>query len=330
MKARLLISALGVTIAVTFVMGQTHNAKKPESSPTSQSVSRDTSSQTTKPGEQRHQRGPFPIRWVNPGGKKPPGVKHHIFHCVAMGRDVGFNIYTPPDYATSDKRYPVIYWLHGGPGDETTGVPHSIILHQAIQEKRLPPMIIVFVNGGRGSFYYDAADGTIMSETALIKELIPLIDKNYRTIADRKARAIEGFSMGGFGALKLAFKYPDLFCSVVSGAPALLNWAAVSRKRERSERIFNSNPKAFESDHPSKLARKNADRLRGKLRIRIVVGDKDGLKQQYIDPFHELLNELNIPHEYEVLKGLGHSRGKVYQAAGLKGFQFHAKSFSAR
>lgn len=334
MKARLLIRVLGVAVVVPFVMGQARSAKRPESRPTSQPASRDASGQATRPSWQRRPRSSFPVQWVNPRDKGLPGVKHHTFHSAAMNCEVGFNIYTPPDYTTSDTRYPVIYWLHGGAkGGEAVGVGHAVILHKAILQKKIQPMIMVFPNGGRGSFYDDSLDETIMAETAFIKELIPFIDKNYRTIAERRARAIEGFSMGGFGALKLAFKYPQLFCSVVSGAPALVDWAAVSHSQrhgaqERSKRMWNNDQKVFESDHPSTWAEKNADRLRGKLRIRIVVGDEDTLKERFIDAFCAQLRKLNLPHEYEVLEGIGHSRIRVYPLVGLKGFQFHAVSFS--
>jgi len=335
MKARLLISVLGIAVAVPFVMGQARSAKRSASRPTSQPASRAASGRAAKPRWQKPKRGPFPIRWVNPRDKKLPGVKHHTFHSDSMNCEVGFNIYTPPDYATSDKRYPVIYWLHGGSsGVEAVGIGHSAILHKAILQKQIQPMIMVFPNGANGAgLYYDSVDGTIMIETALMKELIPFIDKNYRTIPSREARAIEGFSGGGFGALKFAFEYPELFCSVVAGSPALVNWASMSSSeghggKERLRRMWNNDRKAFESEHPSMLAKKNADIISAKLRIRIVLGSDERLKQIGIDAFHELLNKLNLPHEYEVLEGINHDRRAVYRMRGLQGFQFHVASFS--
>lgn len=99
----------------------------------------------------------------------------------------------------------------------------------------LPEAIIVFVNGGKGSGYYDwttpdhgpNSDFPIMSESIIIKELIPFVDGHFRTIPFRGGRAIEGFSMGGYGAVKFALEYPHLFCSAVayggSGYNASLN-----------------------------------------------------------------------------------------------------------
>jgi enterochelin esterase-like enzyme len=213
-------------------------------------------------------------------------------------------------------------------------VEHSRILHGAIQAKQLPPIIMVFPCGGRGTLYYDSPDGTIMAETATIKELIPLVDGNYRTIADRGARAIEGFSMGGFGALKLGFKYPELFCSIVSGAPAIVDWERASslpvRKnypRDFTKRMWDDDRGFFESDHAYAWLDRNSGVIRRELRIRIVVGDQDRLKG-LIDRFHDRMEELGIPHEYEVLEGIGHNRVQVYDMAGLKGLRFHAASFA--
>lgn len=285
-----------------------------------------TVSQRAKP-QTRPARRLFPIQWVNRSKELPPGVEHRILRSRCMNRDVGYCVYTPPDYAGSDKRYPVLYWLHGLPGNELLGRPHAAELHEAIVRKQIPPMIMVLVNGGRGSMYCDSKDGTIMPDTMIVKELIPYIDGHYRTIAKREARVIEGFSMGGFGALKFAFKYPELFCSVVGGAPALIEWESMSKRPTIADRIFGGDGKAFTNEHPATWLKKNADKIRGKLRIRIVIGDEDGLKP-YNDKMCELLDKLKIPYEYEVLKGLGHSRGKVYKRAGLKGFMFQAESLA--
>jgi endo-1,4-beta-xylanase len=148
----------------------------------------------------------------------------------------------------------------------------------------------------------------------IIKELIPYIDSHYRTIPKREARVIEGFSMGGFGALKFAFKYPELFCSVVGGSPVLLQWERMSTSSqhiEMAKRMFANDAKAFESERPTTWLKKNADKIRGKVCIRIVIGDQDRLKP-YNDALCKLLDELKIPYQYEVLEGLGHSGDKVY------------------
>ncbi|MFC1596366.1 alpha/beta hydrolase [Planctomycetota bacterium] len=77
---------------------------------------------------------------------------------------------------------------------------------------RVSPMIVVMPNGLRGNtMYCDSRDGQYPVETVIINDLIPHVDATYRTVASREGRAVEGFSMGGFGAAHMGFKYPDLF-----------------------------------------------------------------------------------------------------------------------
>src|SRR5207247_7747434 len=100
---------------------------------------------------------------------------------------------------------------HGANGNETRSVYSATVMHEGIVAGKLPEVIMVFPNGGRGTMYQDSGDGRFMAETMMIKELIPHIDATYRTIADRTARCIEGFSMGGRGSTNLAMKYQALF-----------------------------------------------------------------------------------------------------------------------
>jgi S-formylglutathione hydrolase FrmB len=76
-------------------------------------------------------------------------------------------------------------------------------------------MLMAFPNGGHNSGYIDSIDGTVRPETMIVEELIPHVDAAYRTITRREGRAVQGFSMGGGGALRIAAKHPDLFSSVV-------------------------------------------------------------------------------------------------------------------
>ena len=254
------------------------------------------------------------IRWVNARGRIPeiPRVEHRTYDSKAMNLKVGVTVYTPPGYEDGAKRYPVLYWLHGVNGNEwnylgwfttahePTGRPKRSIGESdnviSLQEKKkVPPMIVVFVNGGRGSGYRDRGD--VKSETTIVRELIPFIDKNYRTIASREGRAIEGFSMGGSGSLSLYAKYPDLFCSVV-GYAGYLREDGVSRLKKTQS----------EGKYP--------------LHVRLAAGSLD--RASYRD-FHTVLQKAGIPHDYEVIEGVGHNIYEVYQKAGLTGLLFHVK-----
>lgn len=157
-----------------------------------------------------------PDMWVtSPVPELPVGVTHHTFRSESMKRDVGYCLYLPPGYETdTERRYPVIYHLHGAGGNETRSVYSASVLHEGILAGKLPEIVMVFPNGGRSTMYQDSGDGRFMAETMMIKELIPHIDATYRTTADRKARCIEGFSMGGRGSTNLAMKHPQLFGSL--------------------------------------------------------------------------------------------------------------------
>ena len=129
----------------------------------------------------------------------------------AMGVEVGYHIYLPPSYESSSERFPVLYWLHGAGSDENAGLPIVEMFDKAIEAGQMMPDIMVIPNGGKRSEYRDWEPQKVLPETFIIRELIPYIDANYRTIKDRRGRWIEGMSMGGNGALKFALKFPDLF-----------------------------------------------------------------------------------------------------------------------
>jgi enterochelin esterase-like enzyme len=269
--------------------------------------------------------------WNNPPKAQPAGTEHKTFHSKSMDVDVGYNIYLPPDYAANpDKRYPVIYYLHGRGGTESSTLFAFAMLDKAIKDGQVPPMIYVHAMGGRNSGYVDSVDGKIMADTAIIKELIPHIDATYRTIAEKKGRAIEGFSKGGQGALLFAFKYPEMFASVIGYGAGLANGTELKKELPAVfKEMHNDDIAQFDSTSAWAYARKNADAIQKTLPIRIALGDKDQHLTRNRN-MHKLLDELKIAHEYEELEGVGHDTKKVYDLVGLKGFQFHAKNFAAK
>ncbi len=135
-----------------------------------------------------------------------------------LKKDVHCTIYLPPDYETSNRNYPVVYLLHGFSDDNTGWLQFGEVnryADKAIAEGTIPPMIIVMPNAD-SSWYVNSYDGKENYEDFFIKELMPFVEKTYRTKAEKRYRAIAGLSMGGYGTLYLAFKHPDLF---VAAAP---------------------------------------------------------------------------------------------------------------
>jgi enterochelin esterase-like enzyme len=267
--------------------------------------------------------------WVDPNRAGPNGTKYETFTSKVLGADVSYLAYLPPGYDGGTRRYPVIYWLHGLGGNQRAGasgfVPH---VARAIRQGDLPPAIVVLVNGATSSFYCDWADGKRPVESVVIKDLIPHIDETYRTIARRDGRVIQGYSMGGFGAAHLAFKYPEVFGTVVVDAGALIRERALQGPRLSGvfQGGFAGDINRFMEEHPARLVEKNADRIRGRMRIRIGVGSKDDLLTRNRE-LHELLERLKIEHEYEVVPDVAHNPIEYYRKLGSNGFALHKSVF---
>jgi enterochelin esterase-like enzyme len=269
--------------------------------------------------------------WVDPVRTAPNGTKYETFASKSVGGDVSYLIYLPPGYEQDSKRYPVIYWLHGLGGNQRAAAMSFVApFAAAIKDGSVPPAIVVLVNGMVNSFYCDWADGKRPVESMIVKDLIPHIDRTYRTIAKREGRVVEGFSMGGYGAAHLGFKYPELFGAVVVDAGALILDSTMTGPNlvEIYKGGFASDKARFLAEHPTTLVEKNADQIRGKTLIRVGVGSDDKLLVRNRD-LHEQLDKLKIEHEYEVADGVGHMAPAYYKKLGDKCFAIHKKAFTA-
>jgi putative tributyrin esterase len=159
------------------------------------------------------------------------------FHSPALAKACSMTVIVP-EGSVGQPPFPVCYLLHGLSDDHTSWARHTSI------ERHVAglPLIVVMPDGGRG-FYCDAVDGPAY-ERHLLDDVIGFVDRTFHTMPERQGRVIGGLSMGGYGAIKLALKYPQLFCSAVSHSAAL----DVQRRLERPEvaaemrRIFGPAP----------------------------------------------------------------------------------------
>jgi enterochelin esterase-like enzyme len=124
-----------------------------------------------------------------------------------------YDVYLPPGYDDGDERYPVVYVLHGWRGSYTDFSKMGPQLKLLMAEGKAQPMILVFVDGDNtfwGSWYRSSP--TIGDyESYITRELVDLVDNTYRTLPNPESRGITGCSMGGEGAIHLAFKYPEVY-----------------------------------------------------------------------------------------------------------------------
>lgn len=136
------------------------------------------------------------------------------------------SIYLPPGY-NSQKKYPVIYYLHGFTWSDSLifAADHmDKLLDRAIAQKRIKPFILVTPDANtlyKGSFYTNSPVNGNWS-TFIADDLINYVDSHYSTIKDKNSRGLAGHSMGAHGALKIAMLYPNRFCAVYALSPALL------------------------------------------------------------------------------------------------------------
>jgi endo-1,4-beta-xylanase len=247
---------------------------------------------------------------VDPIIDEPVGTKYETFAASTLGPGglASCLVYLPPGYEkSSSKRYPVLYFLHGGGGNQRVADIWVQKLDAAIRGGQIPPMIAVSVQGLPGGRFLDSPDGKMPIESVIMKDLIPHIDATYRTIPRREARVLEGLSMGGYGAFHLGFKYPEMF-GMISGmcngipAPGKTYAGAAAPPASASDQAAD----------PYTLAQKNLDAIRGKTAIRIIVGTED-FTLAANQAFDAYLTKLNIPHDYKLIPGISHGYKEYYQ-----------------
>lgn len=269
--------------------------------------------------------------WVTPA-VTATGVQQRIFSSTAARTEVSYHVYLPPAYGTeSERRFPVLYWLHGSGGGLKGIAAVSAHFERAIRAGKIPPLLVVFPNGHSESMWCDSHDGRAPMETVVIRELIPDVDAHFRTIADRTGRIVEGFSMGGYGAARLGLKHPQLF-----GAVSLLGAGPLQREFDpdtapRSDpaharalfaAIWGGKQSAFQALSPWKIAADFAASDPPPLFLRQIIGDRDGTLADN-RRFHERLAHLKIPHAYRELPDVGHDVPAVFRALGEDNWAFY-------
>lgn len=151
-------------------------------------------------------------------------------------------VYTPPGYdKDSNKEFPVVYIQHGGGEDETgwaTQGKADIIMNNLIAEGKAVPMILVIANGnigfGRGGY---SSEGMAGFKKEMLQNIVPFIDKNYRTLSDAKNRAICGLSMGGGQSFYVGLESLDYFSAVGTFSSGLFGGISTSSTFDAEKEI---------------------------------------------------------------------------------------------
>jgi len=225
-----------------------------------------------------------------------------------MGRKMPYNVILPERYVASTqtgRRFPVMYLLHGLTGNFDNWRSRTDLVNYSATYD----LIIVTPEGEDGWYTDNVSKDGDKYESYIIKELVPEIDKRYRTLDRREHRAIAGLSMGGFGAIKFGLKYPDMFV-VVGSFSGALGAATITEKEfpgaigKTIDAIFGpSGGEVRKANDPFDIIRRaTPEKINNLPFIYLDCGTEDFLFKNNRD-FVSLLIEKKVRHEFRELPG---------------------------
>jgi len=257
------------------------------------------------------------------------GVSTVTLFSSSNNRNLSFQVYTPPDYATATSRkYPVVVSLHGIGGTSTarSGI-YGPLLDARTTAGEILPMIWIFLDGQTDSFYGDAYNGSKQVYSQIINEQLPYVESHYRAIADRDHRGMEGFSMGGFGAAMYIAKRPELFSAVVEYGGALSTWDnLVMFNNSVAVNMYNSTESNFIPYSLWDQTDLHAMTIKTDVNYKMIVGDADsqlGSNTRWRDH----LIGLGIDPHFQLLPGVQHVQSS-YASDGT-GIKYLSDHFAA-
>jgi S-formylglutathione hydrolase FrmB len=251
-----------------------------------------------------------------------------------LGRAVPYCVMLPPSYDTDKtQRFPVLYYLHGLGDNEQSLINGGgwSIFEDQLAQKKIGEFLIVTPYEFR-SFAINSRDGKLKYEDFFLREFMPAIEKKYRIKAGRGAHGIMGISMGGYGALHYAFKYPQMFVSVSTHMAALRDVLPTNVENVPEGKLLGDifgkpiDMAYFQANNPLTLARKAPLTSLKSMKIYFDCGSEDSYRFDVgTEELHKILQSRGIPHEFHIYPG-GHDMVYVLQhfAASL---QWHSRAF---
>ncbi|HEX6971367.1 MAG TPA: alpha/beta hydrolase family protein [Limnochordia bacterium] len=231
-----------------------------------------------------------------------PHVSAELLDSPTLGGRRPYLVVLPPSYHVSEERYPVLYLLHGMHGCEwdwlLKGRVHDRASSMMAAREIREYLIVTPSDGlaGAGTFYVDWHDGSGRYASYLAHDLVDHVDAVFRTIPHRRARAVAGLSMGGFGAFYLALRYPERFGAASSHSGAL--YLAVPPEWERAFGPENTPARRERSlYHLAEAFRPGGPQAALCPRLRFDCGEEDYLLDGN-RALHTRLQELGIEHTY--------------------------------
>jgi len=261
-------------------------------------------------------------------------LKRKVHYCVQVPGS-----YDQMDASGQPKRFPVLYYLHGlGDNEQSFSRSGGWTLIEDLRAQGKIGDFLIVAPEGFASFYINSVDGSERYSDFFLREFIPYIEKKYRVLPGREARAVTGISMGGYGALRFAFAYPDLFSTVSAQSAALMletpeQLNALAQERSQDARdAFGPligdpiNVAHWRANDPFALARKNKVPLKNTA-IYFNCGQSDdyGFEKGAAALDKQLISE-GIVHEYRPYPG-GHNMN-YFLSHLAEVIEFHSKAYA--
>jgi S-formylglutathione hydrolase FrmB len=259
------------------------------------------------------------------------------YRSAVLQTSVGYCVFLPANYSTAaakTQRYPVLYLLHGLGGNQQQMVLSGewSLLQDLRRDGKVGDFLVVAPDGF-ASFYINSEDGKTLYGDFFLREFMPFIERTYRVKAERAARGITGFSMGGYGALRIGFAHPELFGSISAHSAALMRLPPQGVQTSFGSlasllgNVFGDpiDRTFWDLNSPFVLAKKNAALL-SKTKIYFDCGMQDtyGFDSGATE-LHQTLDSLKIPHEFHLYPG-GHNVAYLV-AHREESFEFHWREF---
>jgi S-formylglutathione hydrolase FrmB len=259
-----------------------------------------------------------------------------------LKRPVHYCVYLPAGYEAratghSIQNYPVLYFLHGlGDNERTLFNSGGWTLLDDLRQQHKMGEFLIAAPEGRRTFYINSADGSVRYSDFFLQEFIPLIETKYRVNKGRNYRAISGISMGGYGALRLAFSHPEMFSAVSAQSAALITETpgeldTAARSGAPMAKLLAAvfgNPievAHWKDNSPFVLAQRNEVAVR-KVAIYFNCGQDDNYGfEKGAAALHEQLQKEGVKHEYHPYPG-DHSL-PYFLAHFTEVMEFHSRAF---
>jgi S-formylglutathione hydrolase FrmB len=233
-----------------------------------------------------------------------------------LARLVRYCVLLPPGYDSApSRRYPVLYFLHGLGGNERTLLDTGgwNLVEDLRQDGKIGDFLIVTPEAW-ASFYVNAAGGQLRYSDFFLEEFLPMIESRYRIRRERRSRAVTGVSMGGYGALRFAFRFPESFSAVSAQSAALMT----ASPEELNSAIRSGTPLGrllgtvfgnpidvthWKNNDPLVLAKRNQAAIRS-VAIYFNCGREDQFQfASGAEALHRILDAEAIKHEYHLYPG---------------------------